>query len=51
MMWERIIHNLTITEARKLSVDEYYTLLAADELIEEEKERQREEQKRNQGTR
>ncbi|SHJ28960.1 hypothetical protein [Clostridium magnum] len=33
-----VIPNLTLTEVKQLSPDEYYTMMAASELIEEERE-------------
>lgn len=45
-MWDRIIHNLTITEAKQLTSDEYYTMLAAGELIAEQRKKDEENAKK-----
>jgi hypothetical protein len=39
-MWETALHNLTLTEIKQLSSDEYYSLVAMNQiLVEEQKER------------
>lgn len=45
MFWEIALQNLTLAEMKQLTHDEYYTLLAMNDiLLEEEEERKKEQE-------
>lgn len=44
MFWEIALQNLTLTEMNQLTHDEYFTLIAMNDILLEEEEKRKKEQ-------